>query len=142
MEQLDFFNRQSYKLVSKKQGITIDTIFNSLYLFPNKIQFCHHNTTSFAQHKALDDTYEKLNDLKDDIVEQIIGYTGQRISSLSLGNISSFSENMSKEIAKEIMTFAKELENWAEENEYCNIENLAQEYSGVAAKLNYLLTLK
>ena len=39
------------------------------------------------------------------------------------------------------MVFAKELEEWAEEKEYCDIENIAQGLSGEAAKVIYLLTL-
>lgn len=124
------------------QGVDISSIFNALYQLPQKAHFCHHLTTSFAAHKALDFAYEKLNDLKDDIVEQIIGYTGQRFSTISLKPLTGYSEAMNVQLAREIMSFGEQLEEWAEANDYCNIENLAQEYSGVGAKLNYLLTLK
>lgn len=127
-----------------KKEVSINDInkyVTQLYLLPDKIQFCHHLTLSFAQHSALDRTYDSLSALKDSIVEKIIGYTGKRFTALSLGNISGFGPNMPKMLADEIMSFGKELEEWAEENEYCDVENLAQEYSGVGAQLAYLLTL-
>lgn len=147
MSEIDFFNIKKPIGVGAsanpvKKEYNLDRFFTNLYFLPDKIQFCHHNTTSYAQHKALDFAYEKLDDLKDDIVEQIIGYTGERIKNLNLTHLSNFSEELVKSLPQEIMSFAKELEDWAEEKGYCNIENLAQEYSGIGAKLNYLLTLK
>lgn len=120
----------------------LDSIVTPLYQLPLKVQFCHHLTTSFAAHKALDGAYDSLNDLKDSIIEKLIGYAKSRFSKVNLTPLSGYSETMNSQVADEIMKFGKKLEEWANSMEYCDIENLAQEYSGVGAQLNYLLTLK
>lgn len=120
---------------------SLDELFNKLYQLPDKIQFCHHNTTSYAKHMALDRTYNSLVEMKDEIVEKLIGYTGQRIKTLTLGTISSYTEELPKQLAQEIINFGNQLEEYGEENGYCDIENLAQSYAGIGAQLNYLLTL-
>src|SRR5689334_21136855 len=127
--------------LTKQIGLTSQKIFDALYSFPVKLQFCHHNTTSYAQHKALDSAYDKANDLKDEIVEQLIGYGIPRFASVTVGTVSGKPDLYPIQLAKEIMNFGKNLEEWAEAKEYCNIENLAQEYSGMGAQLAYLLTL-
>lgn len=131
-----FFSQQMQTV-----GSDYTSIFTSLYQLPNKTQYCHHNTTSYARHKALDTTYEALSDLKDDIIEKIIGYSGVRPQNISLQPLTGYSESMDIQVADEIMAFGKKLEEWAAVKEYCDIENLAQEYSGVGAKLKYLTTL-
>lgn len=125
-----------------KPSVSIDGIVSQLYSLPVKVQFCHHLTTSFAAHKALDSTYSALNEFKDEIVEKLIGYTGKRFNSITIGSLSTYNESMNLEVAKEIMSFGASLEDWARTNDYCDIENLAQSYSGEGAQLAYLLTLK
>jgi len=125
-----------------KQSTDIDGIVSQLYQLPIKVQFCHHLTTSYAAHKALDGAYDSLNDLKDSIVEKLIGYTGKRFSKLSMSPLLNYNESMNTQVASEIMNFGETLEEWAATNDYCDIENLAQEYSGIGAQLAYLLTLK
>ena len=45
-------------------------------------------------------------------------------------------------MVEEIIKFAKNLEEWAEGKEYCDIENIAQSLSGDGAKAIYRLSLK
>lgn len=45
------------------------------------------------------------------------------------------------ELAEEVKDFGYELYEWAGKKKYCDIENKAQELSGVGAKTIYLLTL-
>lgn len=125
-----------------QRPIGINEIATSLYQLPIKIQFCHHLTSSYAAHKALDEAYDKLNDLKDSIIEKLIGYSGNKFTNINMTNISGYTENMNMQVAKEIIDFSKKLEDFASKNNYSDIENLAQEYSGVGAQLIYLLNLK
>ena len=127
--------------LSKAIELKVQDIFNGVYLLPIRVQFCHHLTTSYAEHKALDGAYDTLNDLKDAIVEKLIGYGVPKFQKLELGSISGFSAAMPIQVAKEILKFGKDLEQYAENNEFCDIENLAQEYSGAGAQLVYLLGL-
>ena len=124
-----------------KGSLTPQDIFNNLYTFPVKIQYCHHNTTSYAAHKALDKAYEALNDLKDEIIEQLIGYGVPRFTKIDVGSVTGSPDSLAPKFANDIIAFAKQLEIYAS-SKYPNIENLAQEYSGVGAQLAYLLTLK
>lgn len=119
----------------------LDLIVTNLYQLPNKVQFCHHLTTSFAAHKALDGAYETLGDLKDSIVEKLIGYHGNRFNTLSLSPLTGYTEAMNSTVANEIIVFGEKLEEWSKVKDYSDIENLAQEYSGAGAQLKYLLTL-
>jgi len=120
----------------------LNDIASSLYSLPVKVQFCHHLTSSYSAHKALDETYSSINDLKDGILEKLMGYSNIKFNKINIPSLSSYTEMMNVEVANEIMAFGSKLEKWAAKNSYCDIENLAQEYSGVGAKLKYLLTLK
>lgn len=124
-----------------QKSLSINEVASKLFSIPVKLQFCHHLTTSFAAHKALDEAYDGTNDMKDEIIEKIIGYSGTRYSELSIPKCSNFRETLLKETAQEVIVFGKQLEEWAEKQGWCDIENLAQSYSGIGAKLSYLLTL-
>ena len=89
----------------------------------------------------MDFAYDAITELKDEIIEKAIGYTGQRYKRVNLTTIEGDPETLSSQIADEIMAFGKYLESYSELNGYCDLENLAQSYSGVGAKLKYLLTL-
>lgn len=128
-------------LFPQKQ-IDIDYLATGLYMIPVKIQYCHHLTTSFSAHKALDKAYEATSDLKDEIIEKVIGYLGgKRFKKLDLKPVSGFSESMLLDVCKEIILFGSTIIEFAKRNNMPDIENLGQSYSGIGARLNYLLTL-
>jgi len=119
----------------------LDYYASMLFQLPTKVQFCHHSTTSYASHKALDKTYDALNDLKDSIIEKLIGCMGHRYKNLNMISLSSYYEGMNMQVAEEICQFAKKLMDWSDKNGYSDINNLSQEYLGVGSQLKYLLTL-
>jgi hypothetical protein len=123
-----------------KPVLNLELIASKLYMLPIKTQFCHHLTTSYAAHKALDTTYELINDLKDEIIEKLMGCEG-RFKSLSLTSLSGFSEALCLKVADEIKEFGDTLVEYARKEHYNDIENLAQSYSGAGIKLKYLLSL-
>jgi len=120
----------------------LDYYASMLFQLPVKVQFCHHSTTSHAVHIAMDRIYEELNELKDSIIEKLIGCMGYRYKNLNMITLSNYSEAMNMQVAQEICQFAKKLMLWADKNEYPDINNLAQEYYGQGNQLSYLLTLK
>lgn len=127
---------------SKEVKLTPEYIQGKLFSFHNTAHKFHLDTKSFAEHKALDGLYSDLVGFKDEISEKLMGYMGgKRIGSITIDSIPSYSQGASNKLANEIKDFAKDLEEWAEENEYCDIENIAQGLSGLAAKTIYLLTL-
>ena len=107
-----------------------------------KTHYCHHNTTCYSCHKALDFLYDGLNELKDEVIEKCIGYPGQRYNRVDLIPISGDPEMLRMSLGNEVIAFANALEDWGEEYRYGDITNLAQSLSGVGAKYNYLITLK
>lgn len=63
----------------------------------NTVKLYHWKTSVYAQHKATDDLYDKLNDNIDTFVETMLGKTGSRVNltrvkSIPLNDYSSVSE--------------------------------------------------
>jgi hypothetical protein len=80
-------------------------------------------------------------DLKDEIVEKIMGYTGTRTKAMPIQQIKDYTPGISEQVVRELKTFAKQLENFGEANDMPDIENIAQSLSGEAAQTLYRLTL-
>jgi hypothetical protein len=95
----------------------------------------HYKTKSFAAHEAFGRIYDSINTLIDEITEQLIGYCSIDPTELAIGTVTA---KLPKELGDYIMLIARKLEIYAESKTYCNIENLAQELSGVGAQLKYL----
>lgn len=124
------------------KDLTPEFIVGKLFSLHNTAHKFHLDTKSFAAHKAFNEVYTSLVEFKDDISELLIGYNkGKRIGKIKLDDIPDYSDEAAKKLADDIMSFARDLEEWAEEKEYCDIENTAQSLSGLGSKLSYLLTL-
>jgi hypothetical protein len=85
--------------------------------------------------------YDAVFDLKDEIIEKIMGYAGTRAKIGAPGALKDYSPGVSTQVVTELMTFAKQLQNYGASNNMPDIENVAQSLSGTAAKTKYLLTL-
>lgn len=129
------------KLIPLYESVEFDTIVSGLYNMSSKIQFCHHSTKNEPVHQALGAAYEKIEELKDSIIEKITGYSGERLDKIEKQEYSGYSESMNMEAAKDIIDFAKDIIKFGEDNDYPDIENLGQEYSGAGAQLSYLLSM-
>ncbi len=119
--------------------LTLEGVASKLTSFQLQLQLLHWQTTSFAEHKATDALYEFVSGFKDDVMEKLMGYANRRVKAYPLLPLTA---DNSLSVVNSILTFSYSLEKWAEANKYCDIENLAQELSGSAAKTKYLLTLK
>jgi len=127
----------------EKSTMTPAEIRNKLFYFHQAAHVFHQDTTDGWEHDALGKLYTELIEFKDDIPEKIMGYMeGKRISGFKSEEVPSYTQGCAMKLAKDIMEFAKKLEEWAEEKEYCDIENIAQALSGLGAKTTYRLTLK
>lgn len=125
-----------------KSSLTPEVIQSKLFYMSDAAHKLHLDTKSFAQHKALGKLYEGLIDFRDDISEKLMGYMdGKRIGAIKVGALPEFSEKAAMDLAKEVREFGLELEEFAEENEFSDIENIAQSLSGLGAQTVYLLTL-
>ena len=126
-------------MVSKSSSeMTLEGIASKLGYFREQLELLHWQTTSEPEHRAIGSLYEYIDGFKDDVIEKLMGYTGMRPKAykrepLVLTN--------SGEVVQAVGDFAYELYEWAGESHYCDVENMAQELSGKAAKTKYLLTL-
>lgn len=123
----------------KGSALTLETIAAKLTYFHTQLHLLHWQTTSYAEHQALGGLYDYVHDVKDEIVEKIMGYTGKRPKAFKLEALSDSAN--ANGVVVSLITFAKQLEEYAEANNMPDIENISQSLSGEAAKVKYLLTL-
>ena len=118
---------------------TPQTVYTELHKVLLTSKLSHYVTKSFAAHEAFGKTYDAIEDLVDTITEKLIGYSEVDPTNLSIGTVSPMEP---RSLAISIMGIAERLEDFAEDKEYCDIENLAQELSGVGAQLKYMSRFK
>ena len=130
-------------MINKSSGNTamsLEEIASQLTYFHEQLHLMHWQTTNKAQHEALGALYEYIQDFKDDVIEKLMGYTNKRIKAYRINHL--LKEGLDPKVVVGVVeTFAHSLYEWAEEQKYCDIENIAQDLSGKAAKTKYLLTL-
>lgn len=122
-------------------SLSLDSIKAKLNYFELQLHELHWQTRGFAEHSALGTIYDKVFDLKDEIVEKIMGYTGTRTKAMPIQPIKDYTPGMAEQVVNELQKFAKQLEDFAESNGMPDIENIAQSLSGEAAQTKYRLTL-
>jgi hypothetical protein len=124
---------------SSGSEFTLESIAGKLSYFHEQLQLIHWQTSSYAEHQATGGLYEYVHSFKDGVIEKLMGYMGKRPSGLKHYPVQSAA--MANSVVNELCTYAYELYEWAGANNYCDVENLAQELSGEASKTKYLLTL-
>jgi hypothetical protein len=128
-------------LSSASGDMSPDAIATKLSYFELQLHNLHWGTKSYAEHQALGGLYDAVFDFKDEIIEKIMGYSGTRAKIGNPGQLKDYSPGLSSQVVGELITFAKQLQNYGASNNMPDIENVAQALSGAAAKTKYLLTL-
>jgi hypothetical protein len=129
----------SEMLSSSGGELTLESVAAKLTYFHEQLHLLHWQTSSYAEHQALGGLYDYVHDFKDGVIEKLMGYMGKKPKAYKMEPLSDGANaNM---VVSDIINFAHQLMTWAEANRYCDVENLAQELSGEAAKTRYLLTL-
>jgi DNA-binding ferritin-like protein len=121
--------------------MSLDTIKAKLNFFELQVHEFHWQTHGLGEHMCLGDLYENIFNVKDEIVEKIMGYIGVRTKAMPVAPIKDYSIGSAEQITSEIIIFAKQLENFGSMNNMPDIENIAQSLSGDTAKIKYRLTL-
>ena len=121
--------------------LTLETIGAKLSYFYEELHLLHFQTTSYAEHQALGIIYDKVGDFQDEITEKIMGYSGRRIKAYKIDALKDYSPGASIQVVKDLVSFAKALEEFGEANNMPDIENIAQSLSGEAAQTLYRLSL-
>lgn len=101
----------------------------------------HWQTHSFAQHKALDEYEQKLNELTDEMVETISG-TNERPHVVSAFPLSDLRPGYPEELYQRALHFFRLLAKSLEEEGESDLANIAAELAGQTRKLLYLLSLE
>ena len=122
-------------------SLTLETIAGKLSFFYEQLHLLHFQTLSFAEHEALGKIYDKVGDFQDEIVEKIMGYSGRRVRAYKIDVLKDYTSGMPNQVVRELVTFAKQLEEFGEANNMPDIENIAQSLSGEASQTLYRLTL-
>lgn len=124
-----------------EQGMSIESVaskFSSLY---EQAHLYHWQTFGLAEHEALGDLYDLIFGLKDEVIEKMMGYSNRRIKSFKVEQAKDYSPGSPTNLVNEVISFAKQLEDYGSSNNMPDIENIAQSFSGSAAKIKYRLTL-
>jgi hypothetical protein len=122
--------------------LTSEVIKGKLFSLQTSAHSLHLDTRSYAEHKALGKLYEGIHEMKDSILESLMGYqNGKRIGKAKLDEFPTYSQEEVTSLIKNGMDFSKDLYTWAEDKGYCDISNKAQDLSGLFASTKYLLTL-
>lgn len=137
------------KFVKRPDTFNEASIMKSFFRFRDVAHKFHLNcfidgVGSHAEHIALDDLYKGIQKLQDKILEQMMGYLGRPINTVndSIDAPQYKNKQQAVDLCNEIHSFSKELINYAQSNDMPNIENLAQELSGLAAHTKYFLMFK
>ncbi len=127
------------EMLSSSSTLTLESVASKLTYFHEQLHLIHWQTSNNAEHQATGGLYDYVHDFKDGVMEKLMGYTGKRVQAYKADPLTN--NATATTVVTDIISFAHELMTWAESNKYCDVENMAQELSGEAAKTKYLLTL-
>ncbi len=126
---------------SSPQEMSLDIIKSKLNYFELQVHELHWQTFGLGEHEALGDLYNTIFSMKDEIVEKIMGYAGTRTKAMPVDTIKNYVPGLPNQVVGELISFAKQLQNFGATNDMPDIENIAQTLSGESAKIKYRLTL-
>lgn len=122
-------------------SLTIDSIKAKLTWFELQFHELHWQTFGLEEHQAIEDAYDLIFDLKDEITEQMMGYSNTRVKTTPVEPIKNYAPSLPTQVVAECIVFAKQLQDFGKTNNMPGIENIAQDLSGKMARIKYRLTL-
>ena len=137
------FKKHSSSSSHQPKGESVSHIVKTFLELLNMVKIYHWNTLSFAQHKATDELYGKLNEHIDSFIEVLLGKTQGRIDKMEK-QLDMYSFHMNEEAdfkhkIHEYRRFLIELNNVfsAEDSDLLNIRD---EIVGDLNQFLYLMT--
>lgn len=128
------------EMMKAKSGeLSLETIAGKLSYFFEQTHLLHLQTPSHAEHSALN-VWEEIVDAKDEILEKLMGYENKKLKAYKIEPLTDYSFGAPSALMNQLKLFSKQLQNYASSKGFADIENLAQDLSGHAAKTLYLLT--
>jgi len=126
-------------LNSSSGELSLESVAQNFSYFFEQIHLLHLQTTSHAEHLALN-LWEDVIDAKDKFLEELMGYEGRRVKAYKFIPILDYYVGAPVKVVTDLKDFTKQLEKYASLKGYSDIENLAQDLNGKAAKTLYFLT--
>ena len=126
----------------------IETLIGKTIVLLNNVQMAHWQTTSYAQHEALGEFYNKMNELNDKLVETWQGNQNKRIHIESGQNtIQNFTdiEHTNSEIVQYGQDIAQTSYDISQKNDmrqFADIKAVLEEMAQQVSQTLYLLSLK
>ena len=113
----------------------------------NTVKLYHWKTTSYAQHKATDELYSKLNESIDTFVETMLGKTGSRVNLTGTKSIPLLDYTELSGFKKEVEMYKHFLINMGADTFLktainTDLLNIRDEILGQLNQFTYLLTFK
>ena len=140
-------NRKSSSSSSSSSKYSHQHIVSMFLQMLNTVKLYHWKTTSYAQHKATDELYSKLNESIDTFVETMLGKTGSRVNLTSTKSIALLDYTELSGFKKEVEMYKDFLINMGADTFLktavnTDLLNIRDEILGHLNQFTYLLTLK
>ena len=140
-------NRKSSSSSSSSSKYSHQHIVSMFLQMLNTVKLYHWKTTSYAQHKATDELYSKLNESIDTFVETMLGKTGSRVNLTSTKSIALLDYTELSGFKKEVEMYKDFLINMGADTFLktavnTDLLNIRDEILGHLNQFTYLLTFK
>lgn len=150
MNKTNKTRRQNSISISKsksKSKYSHQNIVSMFLQMLNTVKLYHWKTTSYAEHKATDELYSKLNESIDTFVETMLGKTGSRVNLTGTKSIPLLDYTDLNHFKKELEIAKQFLINMGTDtilksNSNTDLLNIRDEILGHLNQFTYLLTFK
>jgi hypothetical protein len=140
----DNYFRSEEKGYKKREKNNYETVFKNILQNVSQAKLLHWQTSKYSQHKALDELFDSLIDLGDELAESVMGKYGR--PHLSDDNLClrlfNYNDNLSYFMDNLYDCYRNECRGLFDENKDSELLNLIDEIISLIDKVKYLLTLE
>jgi DNA-binding ferritin-like protein len=140
----DNYFRSEERPFRKSNGNQYETVFKNILQNVSQSKLLHWQTSKYSQHKALDELFDSLIDLGDELAESIMGKYGR--PHLSKENLClqlfNYDNNLSSFMDSLYHCYRNECRSLFDENKDSELLNIIDEIISLVDKIKYLLTLE
>jgi hypothetical protein len=132
------------KTVEETPKYKYETVFTNVLKNIAQSKLLHWQTPKYAQHKALDELFESLIELGDELAESIMGKYGRpHISDENLSlRLFNYNNNLSYFMDELYNCYRNDCRGLFDENKDSELLNIVDEIISLIDKIKYLLTLE
>jgi hypothetical protein len=128
----------------EESGYKYEKVFSNVLKNISQAKLLHWQTCKYAQHKALDELFDSLIDLGDELAESLMGKYGRpHLSEENLClRLFNYSDNLSYFMDELYACYRIECRSLFDEEKDSELLNIIDEIIGLIDKIKYLLTLE